>query len=309
MIKRECLLINNNYNNNHHNRLKNKMERPRRELATVQGRSEYEIQEVVLTCTQCTYYTNKKARFRAEVDIQEHVQAQHSKESDLDSSGAEEMAEERGISMDSKRKGNMSRMITGMRLLGMGFGEDMEKAFFEEYGAEEFRLLTGEDYIGFQKAQKHKKRRKQETETTEQDQEEHDPPNTVPSRVLRTRNLIGKEKIMDDEHDESSYRGFLTCKICKVNSYRVPIREAEKWLQEHQKTSDACLRLQRGDEEIFLESIHVDRKKRFRLFFCFVLHPYLLIALDQVQGQIASKGDCHSQARWWTRVVVCRMFL
>ena len=112
---------------------------------------------------------------------------------------------------------------------------------------------------------------------------------------------------MDDEHDESSYPGFLTCKICKVNSYKVPIGEAKKWLEEHQITSDACLRLQSGDEEIILESTFVDRKKRLRLFFCFVLHPYLLIALDQVQGQIASKGACHSQARWRTRVVVWRM--
>ena len=236
--------------------------RPRRDHASLEKRSSEEKEEVVIECpiAGCGWKTHKKMRFQAAFEMEAHRTQYHvlsdSVSDGRDDSKAEELSEpgKRLLeSDDDSRRAGFGRSL----LLEKGFGasgheyRNREKCYFDTYGAENFLGVMGAAYIPEVPVAKQKP--KPAAACGEVPAATRAPPGRMAKGPKASTDGVTITKI---------------CKFCGVHSYPAAEEVAERWILDHQASSDACLQVQKGGE------IKIDRKKRFLQPICFVFNLF-----------------------------------
>ncbi len=212
-----------------------------------------EKEETILVCHElgCGFTTHRRMHFQATHDLETHHQLFHSKVKDRSDVSESEGGRSIRRLPDSRRDGRANFIKLDRAFGGKGSDRNFkEKSFFDDYGAEAFRELIGEEYVPEVPAAR------RQPKPTEASAPGGNPP--VSSRALLSRQSKGPKASADGDNV------IKICKFCGVSSYSLPEQEAERWIADHQATSQACLLVQKGAIVMDEKS---DRKKRFASLF------------------------------------------
>ena len=176
------------------------------------GKTAEQIETTTLKCPHCVWKTHDTERYRAEIELSEHVEFHHKEQ---------EIEEESLPSSSSGRKEQGLSKYAQLREVNIKKNDE----FLVSLGFESVKLCTSSN----PKTKHNPKRAAPEVSDKER------------KKSLRITSILAP--VLGQQEEENVQ---LPCPICQVKSYPVPYLQAQAWILDHQRTSSACLRIQQG---------------------------------------------------------------